>query len=168
MSELITHELTICLFSHENHIMSTIKIIEKVINIPKKLVWFIQKDDIIKEMDDKLWTYSQLSFLPHAIDLDPFHEQQPIIITNNPSKFSKSHQILLITECWLNSYNQLLWQDFMIEYEKIIIILLDSSKISAKKKLDNLFSEYNNKVNKILLTYFDNNQNKWNKETISG
>lgn len=56
------------------------KLLETIISKGNKV--FIYCDNLAKqsELDEMLWTYEQLSFLPHATTNDPHPQKHPILI----------------------------------------------------------------------------------------
>ncbi len=64
----------------------------------KKLLILIlcDSDDSLKECDNLLWTYSQLSFLPHGTMHDPYNKEQDIYITDNIMDNPKNAKVVII------------------------------------------------------------------------
>jgi DNA polymerase-3 subunit chi len=52
------------------------------------------KNDLMT-LDQLLWTFSELEFLPHVIAGDPLAESTPIILTDSDSAALPHHQILI-------------------------------------------------------------------------
>jgi DNA polymerase-3 subunit chi len=49
----------------------------------------------LAELDDALWTFSELDFLPHVTSADKLASRTPIILTDNESVDLPHHQILI-------------------------------------------------------------------------
>jgi DNA polymerase-3 subunit chi len=58
------------------------KIAEGVIAKGKKILLVCNEDEI-QPLDQLLWQYAQLSFLPHATKFDPYQDKQELYITDD-------------------------------------------------------------------------------------
>jgi|GEM_PF-1824869 len=72
-------------------------------------------------IDTLLWTYSQLSFLPHGTENDPYPEMQPVFITTNINNNPRGSKVLILigVDVRVPSEKALI-------YEKIMVICKDS------------------------------------------
>jgi DNA polymerase-3 subunit chi len=73
------------------------KLLEKVIVTQQRAVVLCKDTEEVLQLDSMLWTYSQLGFLPHATDADPYCQEHPIYLTTtlqNPNKAS----VLIVTQ----------------------------------------------------------------------
>ncbi len=58
------------------------KLVESIVTRNKRVMVLCADSQQMQECDDLLWSYSQLSFLPHGTRLDPYPEAQPVYITD--------------------------------------------------------------------------------------
>lgn len=72
-----------------------------------KAVVRVSSDERMKALDDHLWTYSDESFLPHAIDADAQRDVQPIVLSRSDTRFNNAEVMfavdgaeLPVTEGW--------------------------------------------------------------------
>jgi DNA polymerase-3 subunit chi len=49
----------------------------------------------LRALDEALWTFSELDFLPHVMAEDPLASQTPVILADNTSSALPHHQILI-------------------------------------------------------------------------
>jgi DNA polymerase-3 subunit chi len=124
------------------------KIIEGVVNKGNK-VHILCGAEQVQELDDLLWTYEQLSFLPHATYQDPKPLEQPIIISDK-SVAMNGAKVLAIA----NDQIPINVKDF-----DRVIVVFDSSQYSkipdTIKKIEDL------KLN--IMCYTQNTQGIWEK-----
>ena len=50
----------------------------------------------IEELDERLWTYRQESFLPHGLTNEPLAERQPILLTTSEERPNGAHALFLL------------------------------------------------------------------------
>lgn len=50
----------------------------------------------IEELDERLWTYRQESFLPHGLANEPLAERQPILLTTSEERPNGAHALFLL------------------------------------------------------------------------
>lgn len=50
----------------------------------------------IEELDERLWTYRQESFLPHGLANEPLAERQPILLTTGEERPNGAHALFLL------------------------------------------------------------------------
>ncbi len=66
----------------------------------KKLLIFAPAPETARRIDNMLWTWQQLSFIPHCAAHDPLAAQTPVLITSEPSAPPECDVLLnLGTEC---------------------------------------------------------------------
>ena len=74
------------------------KIITKILKTKKKILLFCHDKYEMEYFDNLLWTFSQLSFIPHAVENDQFDiDLQDVLITIdiNAQLFQDKHLIFL-------------------------------------------------------------------------
>lgn len=77
----------------------------------KKLLIFAPAQETARRIDNMLWTWQQLSFLPHCLANDPLAAQTPILITSQPENPPETDVLLnLGSECppFFGRYERLL------------------------------------------------------------
>ncbi len=62
------------------------RLADKVQRLGHKIFVLTEDSTQSKKLDDLMWTFSQSSFLPHAIfdDCEPYQDQQPVLIHHQP------------------------------------------------------------------------------------
>ena len=90
------------------------KLLESIIARDNKIILLAANDEQISLLDDLLWVYSQLSFLPHATYKDELREENPIYITTSEQdNIIKANFIAVISENYvpfnLNAYEKYLF-----------------------------------------------------------
>ena len=121
------------------------KLVEAIIAQNKKIFCLVGKGEE-EELDYLLWSYSQLSFIPHGTSKDPYPEEQKVLL--GEEVFFKL-DLLLTTD-----YKKLIGLN-LNEYEKILLIERNDLKAAA---------EYLSNLHKIKINYFEQDQEgKWIK-----
>lgn len=90
------------------------KLLESIVARGNKIVLLATNDEQISSLDDLLWVYNQLSFLPHATYKDELREENPIYITSSEQdNIIKANFIAVISENYiplnLNAYEKYLF-----------------------------------------------------------
>jgi DNA polymerase III subunit chi len=52
----------------------------------------------VDELDNRLWTYRDDSFLPHGTDDEPMAERQPVLLTSGPGNPNAANVLFLIDD----------------------------------------------------------------------
>ncbi len=143
MSEVIIYKLT-------NNPWKKVfpKLLEGVLNKGNRIHVYCNNESIA-EIDDLLWSYEQLSFLPHATADDPHPEDQPIILSNKP--FSKNGAKVLAIA------NDIIPENHH-EFDKILCVF-DQSKHGSIESFIKQCDE--KKLHKSL--FIQNAQGSWDK-----
>jgi DNA polymerase III subunit chi len=124
------------------------KLLEGVVSKGNK-VHVLCAAEKIKEIDDVLWTYEQLAFLPHGTSEDSHVENQPIILSSKPQALNGA-KILAIT-------NDNIPENYK-EYDKILFVF-DASQHQSIPNVVKQLEEYG-----IKKSYFiQNAQGAWDK-----
>jgi DNA polymerase III subunit chi len=61
-----------------------------------KAVVRVSSDERMKALDDHLWTWSDESFLPHAMDMDAQRDAQPIVLSRSDTRFNDAEVIFAV------------------------------------------------------------------------
>ncbi len=82
------------------------KLLESIVARGNKILILTEDEEQIKSLDDLLWLYTQLSFLPHATYKDQFKEDNAIYITNSEQdNANHSNFIAIISENYIFKVN---------------------------------------------------------------
>jgi DNA polymerase-3 subunit chi len=71
------------------------RLVRKARSANCEIVIFDQNLAYLKELDDALWTFSGVDFLPHVFAHDPLASQTPIILCGNQSEKLPHYNILI-------------------------------------------------------------------------
>ena len=140
-------EANVYILSNLSWVKAFPKIMEVAVSKGAKVHVRCDSEAIVQEIDNLLWTYEQLSFLPHATDKDPMPNEQPIIISSQNKPLNSADVLALVGKDIPENI-----QDY-----KKALILCDPKDASAKeatyKQIDFL------KKNDFKIRYFKQNQN---------
>jgi DNA polymerase-3 subunit chi len=106
------------------------KIIIKIIGLEKKIVLLCKNKDEMNALDNLLWTFSQLSFIPHSTEEDDFNTdlQDIIIVTKlNKSVVNNRSIVVLCPELIMNKDVNAINEIFLITTENINLKTLNSN-----------------------------------------
>ncbi len=98
------------------------KIIIKIIGLEKKIVLLCKDKDEMNVLDNLLWTFSQLSFIPHSTEEDDFNTdlQDILIVTKlNKSIVNNRSIVILCPELIINKDVNAINEVFLITAENI-------------------------------------------------
>lgn len=61
------------------------KLLEKVLekNTQRQIILYSTSGALLKSLDDVLWTYTPMGFLPHGLDTEPEADEQPILLSQD-------------------------------------------------------------------------------------
>ena len=114
------------------------KIIIKIIGLEKKIVLLCKNKDEMNALDNLLWTFSQLSFIPHSTEEDDFNTdlQDIIIVTKlNKSVINNRSIVILCPELIMNKDVNAINEIFLITAENINLKTLNSNIEERSTKL---------------------------------
>ena len=72
-------------FNAEDRLQVACRLAGKAFAQKKRLLIFAPATDIARRIDNMLWTYQQLSFIPHCLAHDPIAAHTPVLITTESS-----------------------------------------------------------------------------------
>lgn len=72
------------------------KLLEKAYQAAERVVVYAESEDRLDQLDHSLWTYAQLSFLPHATYKDTDADLQPIWLTNKVENPNNSDILVVL------------------------------------------------------------------------
>lgn len=124
----------------------------KIIADNKKAIIFSTSVEVIKQIDDGLWSYGRIKFVPHItiFDIEQFSKfeptEQPIFITNKNDNFNKADYLILVEdfydEVYLSKFSRIFYFYNTLERSKIENI---AKKFIAKKIKVNNFRQIEGK-----------------------
>ncbi len=132
------------------------KLLENIIAKGNKVLISCESEDFMSKLDDALWTYEQLSFLPHATCNDSQQEKQPILLSTSEINANNA-TVLILAERFIPK--------ILNDFEKIVIIY---------EKNDSAYEEFVTqkaipyfKIKKVTYTVFKQNDNgTWEKSSL--
>lgn len=77
-------EINIYKTSQNNFPKTFTKLIESIVSQNKKIYLLCENHEEEKKFDNLLWSFSQLSFIPHATTTDPYPSDQLILLGSDP------------------------------------------------------------------------------------
>lgn len=102
------------------------KLIESIISKRTKIYILCNDSEQVKEIDYLLWSYSQLSFIPHATTSDIYQNDQMVLIGTDPNHKWRGEIIISIP-----SPDSKTLKSFIERYEKILFF---NCELSEKPK----------------------------------
>ncbi len=90
-------EVNIYKTSQNNFLKTFTKLIESIVSQNKRIYLLCKNYEEEKKFDNLLWSFSQLSFIPHATTIDPYPSDQLILLGSDPYvKPANNPEILLV------------------------------------------------------------------------
>lgn len=124
------------------------KLIEGVVNKGNKVHVYCDTEKV-SEIDNLLWSFEQLSFLPHATSEDPHLNEQPVIISSNAKSVNGAKVLAITNDIIPDNYS---------DYEKILLVCDATQHQTIPKLIQALESK------KINCNYFIQSiQGAWDK-----
>lgn len=90
-------EINIYKTSQNNFPKTFTKLIESIVNQNKKIYLLCDNHEEEKKLDNLLWSFSQLSFIPHATTTDPYPSDQLILLGSDPHIKPENNPEILLT-----------------------------------------------------------------------
>ena len=99
------------------------RIILKILKENKRGYILCKNKDEMKELDDLLWTFSQLSFLPHATEEDEYQKEQNLLITTKHIDDDLYDKFLILTS------EDLFLKEYISKHTRLFIITTQPTNI---------------------------------------
>lgn len=131
------------------------KLLEGIINKGNKVLVYCDSEEFMAKLDDLLWTFEQLAFLPHATVKDDRKEVQPILLNTTDSNLNNANVLAIAGKS--------LPKD-LTRFEKIVLMYQSNDPISEDfiKNTINVFQS-----NSIGYTVFkQNTSGAWEKGNL--
>jgi len=129
------------------------RLMEGIVSKGNKVLVYTKNDIRISEIDDVLWTFSQLSFLPHSTHRDEVKAENLVYITDDISDNANNSNFLAVLDNKLPEIN--------IDFEKYLFFY-DTSTMEATQLIAEQLTEKG-----INCTYIKQEKNgNWVKSNI--
>ena len=91
------------LFSSDFCLPSIALIANKILDADEKAILFFETTEDLKQMDEKLWQFSQSEFIPHLSELsEEFEEvkdEVPLLLSNNKNNIIEATNLFIFKPC---------------------------------------------------------------------
>jgi DNA polymerase IIIc chi subunit len=125
------------------------QILLKIKEEKKRTLIYAKTDEILKQIDEVLWSFSKTKFLPHATKWEKVNPlEQPTFLTNEENNQNQAEFLLMLDE---------VSDDFLKKFEKIFYFFNNSNLESARK----LYSNYKKKS--FSINFYKKDGDKWIK-----
>jgi DNA polymerase-3 subunit chi len=153
-----THNVEINIYhiSQGNLVSAVIRILDKVYTSGKRCIFFSPIEERVSFIDKSLWTFSQMSFIPHGDSKFGFRDQQPIYFTTTHENPNNATVLLLMDTFDLSGWNDSVGSGE--SFEKFIFMFEDISQIEAANALYESLKTEGKDVN-----YWKQSSNGWGK-----
>ena len=115
----------------------------------KRVLIYSKNREILKQIDDGLWSFSKTKFLPHATGWDNFNPLDQIIFLTDVENNENNAQFLITTD----SIND----DFLKNFEKVFYFFDETSILQARE----IYLNYKKKS--IIVNSYKKENDKWIK-----
>jgi len=125
------------------------QILLKVREEKKRTIIYAKTDEVLKQIDDVLWSFSKTKFLPHATKWENVNFlDQPTFLTNEENNQNQAEFLLMLDAVSDN---------FLKKFEKVFYLFTNNNVESARK----LYSNY--KKNSFTVNFYKKDGDKWIK-----
>ena len=100
------------------------KLIETIWLRSNKVIIYCQDALKLQKMDEVLWSYEQLSFLPHVLDNDNIAPSTPVVLTSNERNINNANIIVCLEPNMPN---------FAGSFEKLIYMYGNAAENESEK-----------------------------------
>lgn len=91
------------LFSSDLSLPSIALIANKILDADEKAILFFETEEELKQMDEKLWQFSQSEFIPHLSELseefEEVKEEVPLLLSNNKKNIIDATNLFIFKPC---------------------------------------------------------------------
>ncbi|MBS0236408.1 MAG: DNA polymerase III subunit chi [Proteobacteria bacterium] len=113
------------------------KFVEMVLNTAKKRVVILCSSTVeVKECDNLLWSYAQLSFMPHGTHADPYKQEQLVYITQDLADRANNAEVLLLYNAAAHVNHMQSLVDTV--FEKVIVFIEPAHEVLMRQLTDEL------------------------------
>lgn len=158
-------EINIYKTSQNNFQKIFTKLVESIVIQNKKIYLLCQDHEEETKFDNLLWSYSQLSFIPHGTTRDPYPSDQLLLIGSNPYKKPENNpEVLLAVDSQKYFSDKDIVQFLINQYGKFLLFNTVGEK--ACLNTTSLFIE-RAKVKGIAINLVEqDSQGKWLKHPL--
>ena len=161
-------EINIYKVSQSNFLKMVTKLVESIISQNQKAYLLCNNKEEETTIDNLLWSYSQLSFIPHAISSDPYLSDQLVVIGSNPHiEPASKPEILLVIDNNGSFKDQDVIQFLINQYKKILVLnILEDKHYTNEVQPSSLFFKIAKSL-KMLVNFIEQDSNgKWLKKPV--
>jgi len=132
---------------------SLLKLVDAIYKKGNRITVYTQDTSKIEGFDSLLWSYEQLSFIPHLTESDPNLDQTPIVIVSKPENHNNSNVLVLLDHTM---------PEFKCKFDKVVL-MVDKSNDSDMQKTNKIIEDF--KSSGITITQYDQAQEtgQWQK-----
>lgn len=91
------------LFASDLSLPSIALIANKILDADEKAILFFETTEDLKQMDEKLWQFSQSEFIPHLSELseefEDVKEEVPLLLSNNKNNVIEATNLFIFKPC---------------------------------------------------------------------
>ncbi|KJV57258.1 DNA polymerase III chi subunit, HolC family protein [Orientia chuto str. Dubai] len=98
------------------------KLLEKCYSNSLKTIALLDDKNMEEVINNALWSFSSISFIPHGCSTDPEPDSQPIYITTSYENPNQAKILALVISCNTNHENNM---NYFQQFERILIIFKD-------------------------------------------
>jgi DNA polymerase IIIc chi subunit len=127
-------------------------LLQKILEDKKKVLIYSKNSDLLKQIDDGLWSFSKTKFLPHSTKFeksDPL--KNPIFLTDDEANENKAEFLIMLDKAD---------DDFAKKFTKIFHFF-DNNNLSEAKKLWIYYKQKSANLN-----FYKKLDGKWSKMEI--
>ncbi len=129
------------------------RLVEKIYATGAKVVIFFEHKEQLERIDEVLWTYGQMDFLPHGTFLEKYPEKQPIYLTTTDENPANASILIQIGQKVHSSFKS---------FTRIVDMFENSNPLSVQSARDR-YKRY--KQEGHTLTYWKQDaEGKWKQE----
>jgi len=122
-------------------------ILMRILEEKKRALIFCKNEELIRQIDDGLWSFSKTKFIPHGTLEDKIKaENQPVFISNQEENSNNSSYLIMLDQAE---------DDFIRKFEKSFYFFGDQNLQESK----NLWRYYKSKS--ANLNFYKKDQDKW-------
>lgn len=135
------------LFSSDLLLSSIALIANKILDLDEKAILFFDSPEDLKQMDEKLWQFSQSEFIPHLSELseefEEVKEEVPLLLSNNKNNVIEATNLFIF-----KPHNDF---EFLKRFNKVFFLFdseLETELLNARafwKEFANLKEDFSSK-----------------------
>lgn len=145
------------LFAFAGFIPSIAMLANKILDADEKALLFFESEEELKQMDEKLWSFSQSEFIPHLSELsEEFEEvkdEVPLLLSSNKNNAIEATNLFIFKPC--TDF------DFLKKFNKVFFLFnpeIEEELLEARK----FWKEVSPLKNDFSAKFYEQSENsKW-------